>query len=62
MQQPDDELTFNEARHRLLEVMAQEWGAPLLAVVREYNKNTEFARRVDLTAMELLSPTSNTIH
>ena len=48
MDEPD--VTFNEARHVLLEAVAREEGMTLLAAVREYNHNEEFKRRIDLAA------------
>ena len=58
----DPEVTFNEARHGLLTALAQEEGWTLLTAVREYNRNYEFRRRIDITALSMCAPTSETIH
>jgi hypothetical protein len=39
-------LTFNEARHGLLEILAEDLETTLFKVVREYNHNEEFRRRI----------------
>ena len=58
----DDPSSFNEARQDLLEALAHEEGTSLLSVVREYNNNHEFKRRIDLAALNMSCPTSLSIH
>lgn len=60
VQQPD--VTFNDARRGLLQAMAEQEGLDLLALVREYNRNAEFKRRIDLAALSLISPTPQAVH
>jgi hypothetical protein len=56
------DITFNEARHELLEAVAEDMETSLLTIVREYNHNDEFKRRIDMAALNISSPTSNSIH
>jgi hypothetical protein len=58
----DPDVTFNDARAGLLETMAEEMGESLLTMVREYNRNPEFKRRIDVAALSMSGPTNNTIH
>jgi hypothetical protein len=58
----DPQVTFNEARHGLLEALANEEGWSLLLAVQAYNTNTEFRRRIDIAALSLCCPSSETIH
>ena len=53
---------FDAARHTLLEAMAQQEGLTLPDVVRTYNRNAEFKRRVDIAAMNMSAPASCAIH
>lgn len=61
MQQPED-VTFSQARHRLLEAMSEEWGVGLDTVLREYDRNAEFAQRINTAALNVSSPMSIEIH
>jgi hypothetical protein len=47
------DVSFNEARHGLLLTLAEEEGVTLYAMVREYNHNSEFKRRIDLAALNI---------
>jgi hypothetical protein len=58
--QPD--LSFNEVRAGLLEAYAETEGLTMLIVVREYSRNTEFKHRIDSMALDLVTPSSRTIH
>jgi hypothetical protein len=58
----DEDLTFDDARLGLLEAFVSELGVTLLQVVQEYNHNSEFKRRVDIAALSMSFPTSQTIH
>ena len=53
---------FDSARDALLEAFVAELNVPLFRVEELYNTNTEFKRRVDLAALELTNPSSETIH
>jgi hypothetical protein len=55
-------ITVNEARAALLETLAEEMELHLHQVVREYDRNSEFKRRIDLAALSISAPTSQTIH
>jgi len=57
-----DDITFNEARHGLLEALAADLETSLLTIVREYNHNDEFKRRIDIAALNISCPISNSIH
>jgi hypothetical protein len=59
--EPED-LSFAELRTGLLRAVAEEEGLAVHVVLREYNHNTEFKRRIDAAAMSLLLPTSRTVH
>jgi hypothetical protein len=56
------DVSFNEARHGLLLTLAEEEGVTLYAMVREYNHNSEFKRRVDVAALNMSCPTSQALH
>jgi hypothetical protein len=58
----EPDLSFDAARAGLLEAFASIGGLTMPVVVREYNSNTEFKRRIDLVALDLLAPSSRTIH
>jgi hypothetical protein len=60
MEDPQD--SFSSARHLLLEVMAEQEGCSLLDAVRTYNRNAEFKRRMDITAMNMTAAVSYAIH
>ena len=62
MDEFDQQPAFNEARLDLLEAFVAELGVTLLAVVHEYNSNAEFKRRIDLAALNMSAPTSQSIH
>jgi hypothetical protein len=55
-------VSFNEARHGLLEALAEQEGLTLPAVVREYNRNAEFKSRIDIAAMSMSVPISQSMH
>jgi hypothetical protein len=57
---PEDSLI--SARHLLLEVMAEQEGCSLLDAVLTYNRNAEFKRRIDITAMNMTATVSYAIH
>jgi hypothetical protein len=58
----DPEASFSSARHLLLEVMAEQEGCSLLDAMRTYNRNAEFKRRIDITAMNMTAAVSYAIH
>jgi hypothetical protein len=59
----DDELgTFDRVRLNLLKSFVEAFDLTLLQVVDEYVNNTEFRRRIDIAALELSNPHSETIH
>ena len=54
--------SFNEARACLLEALALEMNLTFSAVQREYESNHELRRRIDLAALDVTSPGSQSIH
>ena len=54
--------SFNEARAFLLETLAREMNLTFSAVQREYESNDELRRRIDLAALDVTSPGSQSIH
>lgn len=57
----DKDTNFNLALADF-EAIAEDMGWTLLEVVREYNHNPEFKRRIELTALNMSCPTSKAIH
>jgi hypothetical protein len=53
---------FDRARADFLESLVAEWNLPLFEIVKEYNRNPEFKRRVDIAALNLSQPESETQH
>jgi hypothetical protein len=53
---------FNRARADFLEAMVAELNLPLFKIVHEYNNNAEFKRRVDIAALNLSQPETETLH
>ena len=53
---------FDRARAEVLESMVAELNLPLFKIVREYTSNPEFKRRVDVAALSLTLPESETFH
>jgi hypothetical protein len=58
----DDAHTFDSARSALLESFVAELNVPLFRIVKLYQDNTEFKRRIDMAAMDLANPRSRAIH
>ena len=52
----------NAVRAALLETLAEELETTLLEVVKIYNRQPEFKRRIDLAALNMSCPISNSIH
>jgi hypothetical protein len=53
---------FAAAVDQLLEAFVAEMNVPLFEVIKLYERNPEFKRRIDLAALSLLHPQSETIH
>jgi hypothetical protein len=57
-----EDLSFDDARQALLEQLAEDMAWTLYDVVKRYNKGGELKRRVDIAALGLSCPTSQSIH
>jgi hypothetical protein len=53
---------FAAAVDQLLEAFVAELNVPLFQVIKLYHDNSEFKRRIDLAALSLLHPQSETLH